>query len=86
MKVDYKLYDTLAARPAVMSGEVTVDGYRVTVDEVVRRLVAGESVDELANDWNIPPRAVEQCLRLQIAASKARKSLRTYWASLEMVL
>lgn len=45
-------------------GRPTVSGSGIRADVLAERFQAGESVEELADDYNLPPRVIEDALRI----------------------
>lgn len=63
--------DLIASDPEVMMGKPTISGTRVTVELVLEKLAAGESVEQIAAEH---PRLTEESVRAAI--SFAREALR----------
>lgn len=59
---------TILIDPAVAFGRPTVVGFGVTTRALVQRIDAGESVDELAEDYGIPRELIEEAALFEQAA------------------
>ena len=63
MTVHLSGYRYLEVVPGRRGGKPVVKGTRVTVEDIVESLAAGWSVDEVAEQFNIPRDAVLEALR-----------------------
>ena len=59
----------IAIDPRIAFGRPVVDGFRIPTIEVVERFTAGDTMAEIAADYECPVHAIEEALRWeQIAA------------------
>ncbi len=66
--------ELIVANPGVMLGKPVIRGTRITVEHVLERLAAGDSVDDLTQAH---PRLTPESIRaaLQFAASRMKSEL-----------
>ncbi|MEZ4264852.1 MAG: DUF433 domain-containing protein [Myxococcota bacterium] len=66
--------ELIVANPGVMLGKPVIRGTRITVEHVLERLAAGDSVDDLTHAY---PRLTPESIRaaLQFAASRMKSEL-----------
>ncbi len=60
----------IRADPDVCFGAARLAGSRVTVTAILYRFRAGESCTEMAADYNITVRDIEECLRYRLAGGR----------------
>jgi uncharacterized protein (DUF433 family) len=55
--------------PAISFGRPVLDGLGVRTEVLADRFRAGDSVDELAKDYGVPPEAVQNAIRCELLAA-----------------
>ncbi len=58
--------DLIVIDPAVSGGRAVIKGTRVAVDVIAERFEAGDSVADLAMDYELEPDAIEEAIRCEL--------------------
>ena len=59
----FRIADNVVIDPEYSSGEPTIAGRRLRVATIAEAIAAGESRDDVAEMWDITPRAVDDAVR-----------------------
>ena len=65
----------VVANPEHCFGSPRLDGTRVTVGVIVGRFAGGDSIRVLAQDYDLPPAAIEAAIRAVCVAASGRHGL-----------
>lgn len=71
--MDYRAYVT--ADPAIMMGKPVIAGTRITVELILEKLAAGETVEQLLQEHpRLTPEAIRAALAFTTDKSKAQRA------------